>query len=136
MAKTKQTVRRGTYQRVDNAPKDDGPKDDGNTPKRSSFDGAWHSLRCVVRISKTNELGKDAVSKDESDDNYTGRDNSEESSVEDNSQEDEIARSSSNSQADLKSREDKNEDNMSSGAGLSVSCTLESNNYDTEPDRK
>eukprot|EP00957_Ditylum_brightwellii_P204242 15338304-Ditylum_brightwellii.AAC.1 len=82
---------------VDDAPKDNGPKEDDNVLKGSSFDGVWHSLRINPTLSndtkKTNELGKDASSKDESDNDYTGRDNSEETSVKDKSKEDEIASS-------------------------------------------
>eukprot|EP00957_Ditylum_brightwellii_P104777 7985954-Ditylum_brightwellii.AAC.1 len=88
MARTKHTQRHGAYQRVDDVPKDNGPKEDGDVLKGSSFDGVQHSLRINPTLSndakKTNELGNDADSKDESYVNYTGGDNSRESSIKDN----------------------------------------------------
>eukprot|EP00957_Ditylum_brightwellii_P152554 11612270-Ditylum_brightwellii.AAC.1 len=146
MARTKETVRVGRYQKVD-----DAPKEDDDAPTGSSFDGVRHSLRLNPTMSNaaknTNELGKGIVSGDKSDnEDYTSGYNSEESSVKDNNsnEEENNTDDSSNSKSQeeesasssRKSREDKDEDDMTGGAGLSVLSTSESdNNCNTKQDR-
>eukprot|EP00957_Ditylum_brightwellii_P132071 10069832-Ditylum_brightwellii.AAC.1 len=94
MARPKHTPRLGTHEKVDASPKDDGPEEDGNAPKGSSFDDD---------TKKTNELGKNANSEDEFDNNCTGGDNSEESSVEDDDKSKEIPVKDNNKEDDMAS---------------------------------
>eukprot|EP00957_Ditylum_brightwellii_P097903 7456351-Ditylum_brightwellii.AAC.1 len=85
MARIKQTVRIGTYQKVD-----DAPKEDDDAPKVSSFDGVQHNF---LRLNPTtsndtknrHKLWKDVKNRDESDNkDYTSGDNSKESFLKDN----------------------------------------------------